>query len=305
MRYLHRKKIIILMYHGFTDTENKGIKNCLGLHLDINKFREQMEYLDKYYNVISLEQLVNYYNNIQGYRLPPNPIVITIDDGYKSNYTLAYPVFKQFNIPATIFIATNFVDKKETLWVDKIGMDETIEDNAHYYALINKIKSTPQEKIGEELKHLKTPSNIPEIYKPLEWRDIKEMIKSRLITIGDHTCSHSILTHCKSETMEKEISLSKKVIEDNTMIPCRLFSYPNGSVGDFNAETKALLKKSGYSCALTTIEGMNDKYSDVFELKRFGVDNREDLIMFIMTLSGVLQFFMNMRHLIKKLLRRF
>src|SRR3990167_5472927 len=119
MRYLRRKKIIILMYHGFTDKiVHEGIENSLGLHLNIEKFRLQIEYLKKYYNIISSDQLIDHYTN--GAKLPPNSVVITIDDGYKSSYALAYSVLKQFNVPAAIFLTTDFVDKKEMLWVDRI-----------------------------------------------------------------------------------------------------------------------------------------------------------------------------------------
>ena len=127
------------MYHGFTDKRvYEGIENSQGMHLNIEKFKLQIEYLKKYYNVISLYRLIEHYAD--GAKLPPNPIVITIDDGYRSNYTLAYPILKQFNVPAAIFIPTDFIDKKEMLWHDRVK-----------YA-INKTKSPSFDlKIGNEI----------------------------------------------------------------------------------------------------------------------------------------------------------
>lgn len=331
MRYVYRNKIIILMYHGFTDkTVQEGVENSMGLHLNIEKFRLQVEYLKKYYNVISLDQLIGHYTN--GTKLPPNPVVVTIDDGYKSNYAMAYPVLKQFNVPAAISLTADFIDKKEMLWVDrleyainrtrrdnfslKIGNDtlsfDLRDDNSKkicYMELINRFKLMPQESIGEIIENLERSlgqklsldKDAPEIYRPLEWSEVSEMTKSGIISIGSHTCGHVILTRCSPKRREEELSLSKQVIENKTGLNCRLFCYPNGGIGDFDYQTKKLLKELGYSCGLTAIDGINDAHSDVFELKRLSVDSREDLIVFIMTLSGIFKFFLGIRQSISNI----
>ena len=318
MRYLHRKKIIILMYHGFTDKRaHEGIENSQGLHLDIKGFKLQIEYLKKYYNVISLGRLIEYYSN--GAEIPPNAAVITIDDGYKSSYTLAYPVLKQFNVPAAIFLTTDFIDKKEPLWHDRVeyavNMAESnpdFKDNnsrkLYCRKIVAKLKSMPQESREGEIESLERrlgqrlslDKAIPEIYRPLEWDEVLEMVKSGIISMGSHTCTHVILTRSNPERQKKELVLSKQVIENKTASSCRLFCYPNGLAGDFDYRTKDLLKESGYSCGLTAVEGMNDAYSDVFELKRLAVDNREGLITFMMTLSGIFKFLVDTKQSILK-----
>ena len=323
MRYLHRRKTIILMYHGFTNNDkriNKGIENYQGKHLDFKIFRTQVAYLKKYYNVISLGQLIEHYTS--GTRIPNNSVVITIDDGYESNYTLAYPILKEFDVPATISLTTNFIDNKELQWVDRVeyainmtkshslklevGNDilsfNLRDDNskmACHKKIRLKLKSVPQElipEIIESLEHslgqkLTVGENTPDIYRPLEWHEVLEMIKSGIISIGSHTCTHVIMTLCRPENMKAQLSLSKQLIEKKTGLNCRLFCYPNGAAGYFDGRTKNLLKELGYSCGLTTIDGMNDKHSDVFELKRIAAGSTKgDLILFIMTLSGIVKF---------------
>src|SRR5262245_35792515 len=111
--------INILMYHGFTDRrEFGGIENYHGKHLHADKFRRQMEFVKERYHPVSLKELIEHLT--AGKKLPPRTIAITIDDGYRSNFTLAYPVFKEFGIPATIFLATDFIDRKDALWVDRL-----------------------------------------------------------------------------------------------------------------------------------------------------------------------------------------
>jgi peptidoglycan/xylan/chitin deacetylase (PgdA/CDA1 family) len=321
MRYFRRKKIAILMYHVFTGKRAcGGIEDNEGLRLNFEKFRLQIQYLKKYYNIISLDKMVEHYT--KGVKLPLNPVVITIDDGYKSSYTLAYPIIKEFGVPATIFLTTDFIDKKQMLWHDRIEYAIDMTKSSSFKLKIDKemlfldfqsinskkmycreiiarLKSMPQESMGEIIENLECglgqklslDGDVPEIYQPLEWHEVLEMIESGMISIGSHTCAHVILTRCSPERARKELFLSKQVIQNKTGLSCRLFCYPNGGVGDFDYRTRKLLKELGYSCGLTAVEGMNDASSDVFELRRLSVDSREDLITFIMTLSGIFKVF--------------
>ena len=60
------------------------------------------------YSVISLSELLK---GLRVGQLPLKPVVITIDDGFKSTFTLAYPVLKKYNFPATLFLYTDFIEK--------------------------------------------------------------------------------------------------------------------------------------------------------------------------------------------------
>ena len=330
MRWVYRKKIIILAYHGFTDRKtDKDFGQ--DLHLDAEKFRAQAEYLKKYYNVIPLGLLTEHYTS--GAKIPDNSVVITIDDGYESSYKLAYPVLKQLAIPAAIFLTTDFIDKKKFLWNDRIeyainmtksdSLELKIDDGISSFRfdnsdskkiccmkIITKLKLMSQESRDEIIESLERrldqklsiDKDTPEVYRPLEWDEVLEMVKSGTISIGCHTCSHVILTRSSPGNMEKELFLSKQLIEKKTGLSCRLFSYPNGEIADFDYRTKKLLRKLGYSCGLTTVAGMNDERSaDVFELKRLAVKNKGDLIVFIMTLSKVVKFLENIKQLISNI----
>lgn len=56
---------------------------------------------------ISLRQLHDWSRS--GMRLPPNPVVITFDDGFAGNYRHAFPILKRFAMTATFFVVTNRV----------------------------------------------------------------------------------------------------------------------------------------------------------------------------------------------------
>jgi peptidoglycan/xylan/chitin deacetylase (PgdA/CDA1 family) len=90
--------IPILMYHniGNPPRQEKNKK----LWVSTKKFRQQMQYLKKHgYNSITFKELKNK-------SLPNNPVIITFDDGAKNNYTHAFPILKEFNFKACIFLTT-------------------------------------------------------------------------------------------------------------------------------------------------------------------------------------------------------
>ncbi|MBA7528441.1 hypothetical protein ES705_20627 [subsurface metagenome] len=100
-----------------------------------------MDYLSAYnYSVISLSELLA---GLRDGQLPPKPIVITIDDGFKSTYTLAYPVLKKYNFPATLFLYTNFIEKNiySLTWEEIREMTKNnIEIGSHTLSHCNLLK---------------------------------------------------------------------------------------------------------------------------------------------------------------------
>lgn len=94
----------ILIYHNLTN----GSGPVDSANLDVNIFREQMQYLhDNGYTTITPEQLQSWIDGTA--QLPPKSVMITFDDGYESVYTLGYPILKQYNMKATVFIVTRSI----------------------------------------------------------------------------------------------------------------------------------------------------------------------------------------------------
>lgn len=94
-----RYTVPILTYHSFGD--EKGL-----MSVTAGVFEKQMLFLKQgHYNVIPFSELIDGISNNR--KFPHNSVVLTIDDGYKDNYTIAYPILKKYGFPAIIFIATN------------------------------------------------------------------------------------------------------------------------------------------------------------------------------------------------------
>ncbi|MDO5088562.1 MAG: polysaccharide deacetylase family protein [Leptotrichiaceae bacterium] len=93
-----RKSLICLMYHNVFPEETEGI-------ISKEQFEKHMDYIKniKTYKMEELEKI--------NYTFDKNSILVTFDDGYKNNYTEAFPVLKKYNIKATIFLNTKYIGK--------------------------------------------------------------------------------------------------------------------------------------------------------------------------------------------------
>ena len=102
-------EIPLLVYHHFCKTE-AGVVS--GATRTIANFQIDMQYLKQQgYTSISYQQAIDHYEN--GNPLPAKPYVMRFDDGYLSNYTLAFPFMKQYNAKATICVIGKYVGLTE------------------------------------------------------------------------------------------------------------------------------------------------------------------------------------------------
>lgn len=103
-------KVPILLYHHIS-TEFDAT-NAISI-ISPRDFNLHMTAIKAQYTPISLREYVDFVNCKDGSKmLPTDPIIVTFDDGYLSNYEVAYPILKKLNIPATIFIVTDTVGEK-------------------------------------------------------------------------------------------------------------------------------------------------------------------------------------------------
>lgn len=288
-RYWTRSRIRILMYHRFCHSPSP---------FKVNKdvFNEQMNHLKTYYNVIALDELCDRIRN--GIRLPVNPVVLTIDDGYADCYEIAFPILKKYGLNATVFLTANFIEERSWLWSNRIeyilsnsclkqfeiGMsgknsqfDVSSLSSKHSAQLAiydycrrlpNNIKDEFIENLSLLLK-VSVPEKATEEFEPLSWEQIREMGKSG-ISFGSHTKSHPILSQIDGHQAEEEIGDSKRIIEEQLSREVLTFCYPNGQEEDFNEKSISIIQKNGYQCAVTAIPGTNNSRRDLFRLKRIG-----------------------------------
>lgn len=144
--HLNDYEVPILLYHNIMDNYDDNMRT---VHVSPAEFEEHMLCLfEAGYNTIGFKEYYNYikYNE----PLPKKPIIITFDDGYKSNYDYAYPVLKELGMKATIFIGTAYVNMIEETsyphftWEEALDMQNSgvidIQSHSHLHRDMTKIQ---------------------------------------------------------------------------------------------------------------------------------------------------------------------
>jgi peptidoglycan/xylan/chitin deacetylase (PgdA/CDA1 family) len=116
-QFLHRQQALILTYHGVLQkgSDIYSNRNCV----DAAMFNRQMAYLARHYHVVPLPDLVQRLRT--GQKLPLYSVAITFDDGFRNNFTVAWPILKKHRLPATIFLTTSFIGSTaHGLWTEQV-----------------------------------------------------------------------------------------------------------------------------------------------------------------------------------------
>ena len=292
LRRFQKNRVLILMYHRFSDKPEP-------FKISQQVFENQIKFLKKRYNFISLNHYSEFLTGVRD-DFPDNPIILTIDDGHWDNYTFAYPILKKYSVPAALFISTNFITNKAWLCSDILQYilgttkfrefyfplgDKTVQfrlDNFQDWLksqlrIFNYCRTISEhekdELINQLAKHLTVnlPDQTAGDFQPLTWDQVREMHDNG-IEFGSHTCSHPILSTLTSEDLNHEILDSKREMETRLGVEISSFSYPNGQPEDINDIVIQMTQKAGYSCAVTTMKGFNDtRNTNPFLLKRMSI----------------------------------
>jgi peptidoglycan/xylan/chitin deacetylase (PgdA/CDA1 family) len=273
-RGLQEGQPCILTFHGLREDSDPGLIDA-DLHTPVSVFRDICRHLSSRYRVCSLSALVDALR--KGLPLPDGTVAITFDDGYASNYSLAYPILQEFNLPATIFVTSGFVDRTQSLWFHRMEYAFAHSPlRAEYAQTAASLKALPQENLEEETTRWESKLGVkmrevhPAIFEPLTWNQIREMQASGLVEMGGHTQTHLILGRCERETARREIQQSFERLAAETGVEPRLFAYPNGQPGDYTAETAELLAETGFTSAVTMSPGFVQPGTSLFEIPRYG-----------------------------------
>lgn len=299
-RFLHRNGLTIVLYHGVAPKLDQGIYNYRGKFISPKQFEAQLVYFRRHYTVLPLERALQ---NMREGTLAPRTLAITFDDGYRNFHDFAHPLLKKHGMLATMFVTTDFVMRNEPLWVDRleyaIGRSDgsRAEKIAHDTETRARFKTLAPATREHDLRNVEQTSwtqfndfaGDRDVYAPLTKAHMSSMQLDG-IAFGAHTRSHPILSTLSSDEQKSEIEGSREDLLQAGLRVSPVFAYPNGQRGDWSNETTAILERTGFSHALTTIEGVNTARTHRYELRRMVLDGTEKMTVFANVVSGVRLF---------------
>lgn len=239
-------KVPILMFHHFVLEEEECYVDPI---ITKDKFCEVLDEITEMgYTTISFKELIDYAET--GKELPTKPILITMDDGYKSNYDITFPILKERGMKATVSIIGRMTQYESTYITDwtlphvswnelkEMLESEVFELGNHTYDL-HRLKSEGGKRNGITKNFFESQADYSEIVRE-DIKDAEEIFR----------------LNCNAET--------------------DIFCYPYGFYDELS---EAVISSLGYKVTLTTDEGINyiEPGDDLIGLKRINVTMQTDI----------------------------
>jgi peptidoglycan/xylan/chitin deacetylase (PgdA/CDA1 family) len=290
---LRRDEVAIFLFHGVIPEQVHRVRNYTRKHLPRADFEKALAALREHGRQFAIPEIVDMM--AAGGKLPEYGYAITFDDGFENNLTVAAPVLRRYETPATFYVCSSFVDENRMSWTDQI--ESAFEAAASVDLRIDgmrlrKTLASDQEKI-EALDvirgYVKNNPDVepygfaagivagagglpkdrdPWLDRKLTWKQVGELAHDPLFEVGAHGQSHRILSFLSAHELKREISESIGKLRDAIDQQVRHFSYPEGLAYCYSPEVIAELKAAGIVCSPTAVEGTNGPGTDPFLLRR-------------------------------------
>ena len=300
------QSLIILNYHRATGGD----------------LRRHLLYLRRHYRIMHLEEaLEELYDTDFEHKSKQDrrtKLTLTFDDGYGDNYTHAFKLACELQIPITIFLIPGYIESGKPFWwlegnrlakltqVEKVKIQEYVfqlerhgEREKLAQTIDNHLRVAKSVAKREEfLSHLyqalmiSMDTRVEDEIRPLTWQEVKKMDESGWVSFGAHTMHHPILANLiETEEIMYEVSECCKVLEQHLQHPIRSFAYPIGRLEHIGEETVQAVREAGYSWAVTTVNGVSTSYSDPYLLERLLGDVTRNWLVMAAEVSGIWKLF--------------
>jgi len=266
----------------------------LGITLSPNLFSDILKEISSQHNFVRLDRVVADPVSWRGEGLR---FSVTFDDGYRDNYENAFPLLRQYAVPASVYVSPDHIDGKCEFWFERLiwmlyataeeridlgeiglgvlALHDEPERRSVLALMNNKLKLLDSLSRTRILDHCIDMLNLEEKsdYSPMmTWAMLKEMSAAGM-EIGSHTMTHPILSRESDETVRYELRESRRRIEQELGQSVAGFAYPNGREEDLNQYIIEEVERAGYQYAVTTVPGINVLPMDSYRLMRVNLHN--------------------------------
>ncbi|MEM1062268.1 MAG: polysaccharide deacetylase family protein [Planctomycetota bacterium] len=250
----------ILMYHRVARVPVEGPHPTW--NVTPARFERQISgLLDRGWTPLSLGDVLSRHR--LGLTIPRSSFVVTFDDGYANNVSDALPILRKYEVPATVFIATAYLDRQGAFPND----------------------DWPSAGTG----------GVPSItWRPMTTEEGRQLAEDPLVDLGCHTHTHADFRG-QPDLLFEDLLLNRAVLEEKFGVTDPAFAFPYGTVsaGFAGGTLSDAARRAGVTCALTTEDELVGPDADPFVWGRFtaeGYDTAE-------TLAGKLGgWFTRLRH---------
>lgn len=244
LKRLARREVYIVNYHSILDADSDPFINR-NVYRSISEFEQDVRFCSSRFNIISAVDLIELIRESKPF--PKDAMVITFDDGLRINYDLQVPVLRKYNVTATFFLCSSFIDNQELHYGRKINLliqallerDERQVQNVRDYLSDNNLLAGD---VGESLatigyhhrQHLSEIAKLIDVdfqsylaaKKPyLGSGEIAQML-SEGFTVGGHSIDHPRFGDLSLEEQVRQTVHSVRYLKEKFGISYGLFAFP-------------------------------------------------------------------------------
>lgn len=196
----------------------------------------------------------------QSSAVPRNAFVVTFDDGYANNCTQALPILRELNVPATVFLATSFLN-------------------------------TDKPFSSDDWSGAGDPRVPRDAWLPLTNAQCETLLDSGLIELGAHTHTHGDFRD-RPDALREELGVCLEELHRRFGIGDATFAFPYGTrhLGYSGPILAQAAREAGMLCALTTEAELVTPHTDPFEWGRFTAENHDTAATLAAKLGGWFSF---------------
>lgn len=307
-RWLHRRDLRIVTYHG-VDAAHDDVVNYDRLQTDPDLFRRQVEALARRYRVRPLGELMA--ETEEGAPWPERTLAITFDDGYRNNLEVAAPLLRQIGVPATFFVAHDYLAGRDYPWwyelraalagTSRADVEapegtarmplRTVGDRVHAAqrwegALVRAPVVVRRPRLAALLALL---GQLPEHPYPLMTPVEARRLAAGGFELGTHTVRH---LSCRHEAPEEVLADLEQSMHELVALGVQrppVLAYPYGHVPEDLEPLRAALQAWGVVAAVTTDMGGNLPTADRYRLRRFDINGNRTVGNVLALVGGLLR----------------
>lgn len=296
-RQLRGAGVILMLHRVLADDQSAALPHRNELCVGPQAFEQLLRWLQRHFDCVHLMDLLQGHAQPNGDGRPK--VALTFDDGWRDNALNAFPLLQQYQVPASIFLSTDYIGSRQRFWWESLGetlwgshgepaRNHLIEQlrqigrplPAAYF--MNDRPHARSQALARYLQSLKslTPQALhmltdacPDESLPqaLDWHQVRELEDSGLISFGPHGASHALLPGLDDRRLDEELSRSHSALLEGCRQPLPVYCYPNG---DHDLRVRQRLAAHRYPYALSTRAGICSASDDPLALPRIGVSQR-------------------------------
>lgn len=297
-----RGRVLVLTYHRVLPVRvQRESFSSDGIVVSPQAFEWQLRFLRRHFRILTIDEFTS--ACAQGKSYSGFSCLITFDDGWFDNLEYAEPILTHLQVPAVVFIATNYIGTDKCFWQERLArlLHESWRTGrgAHLLAdiggtrpatlrgheeirnaireVIDRLKHHPPRDLlafvdrlhAEVAKSRNTTEDHPDRF--MSWDDVVRISESGFVTISSHAHSHLPLTRLDREEIAAELQQSRTEIQSRIGNKVSAIAYPNG---DHDDNVVSTAKACGYVAGFTTIAGRYVPGDDPLRVKRVNIHER-------------------------------